>query len=479
MTNSNVDFQLAPPGIHQRNAAERAIRTFKNHSIAGLCSVDQHFPLHFWDRLLPQAILTLNLLRGSRINPKLSAWAQLNGAFDYNCTPIAPPGTRVLIHEKPDKRESWSPHALDGWYVGPALDSDRCYNVWMWDTRRERIADTLSWFPTKITLPLATSNNLILAGIADILQALRRPTPPNSLLLLTPQHHVALCQLTTILTGLASKPQPPPTPTAAAPLRVGNAGAPLRVPLTPTLPIIALPAARPAPQQQPTAPTLIPTDDAPSPLTQPTPKPTTIYHNSTGTKGRRHRRQACKQASANATPVVTKLAPAFSACTAKAAIAVAKGLSPSHHYALHGNASNPNTSQIFEYLELSKCSEGHIWHESNAEEIGRLAQGYKDIVGTNTIFFIRRRDIPKGRKSNYLHIVAAYHPKKDNPHHIRWTAGVCDCVDYPGDTSTKTADLTTVKCNVNSVVSTKDARYMTGNLKDFYLGTPIDHYEYM
>jgi hypothetical protein len=64
---------LPPPGIHRRNAAERAIRTFKNHFIAGLCGVDQYFPLHLWDRLLPQAILTLNLLRGSRINPKLSA----------------------------------------------------------------------------------------------------------------------------------------------------------------------------------------------------------------------------------------------------------------------------------------------------------------------------------------------------------------------------------------------------------------------
>ncbi len=36
---------------------------------------------------------------------------------------MAPPGVRVLIHEKPQNRETWSPHALDGWYVGPALES--------------------------------------------------------------------------------------------------------------------------------------------------------------------------------------------------------------------------------------------------------------------------------------------------------------------------------------------------------------------
>jgi hypothetical protein len=98
----------------------------------------------------------------------------------------------------------------------------------MWDTRRERIADRLSWFPTKITLHLATSDYLILAGIAEIIQALCRPTQPNSLLPHTPQHLGALEQLTTILSRLASKPQTPSTPTAAAPLRVGNTGAPLR-----------------------------------------------------------------------------------------------------------------------------------------------------------------------------------------------------------------------------------------------------------
>ena len=84
MTAEDVEFQLVPPHVHRRNAAERSIRTFKNHFIAGLCSADKDFPIHLWDRLVPQAELTLNLLRGSRINPKLSAWAQIHGIFDFN-----------------------------------------------------------------------------------------------------------------------------------------------------------------------------------------------------------------------------------------------------------------------------------------------------------------------------------------------------------------------------------------------------------
>ena len=77
---------MVPPNNHRANASERAIRTAKNHIIAGLATCPQDFPLTIWDRLLKQAELTLNLMRGSRINPKLSAWAQINGPYDFNRT---------------------------------------------------------------------------------------------------------------------------------------------------------------------------------------------------------------------------------------------------------------------------------------------------------------------------------------------------------------------------------------------------------
>ena len=58
----DIDIQLVPPHIHQFNAVEHAICTFKNHLITGLSSTDLDFPLHLWDHLLPQATITLNLL---------------------------------------------------------------------------------------------------------------------------------------------------------------------------------------------------------------------------------------------------------------------------------------------------------------------------------------------------------------------------------------------------------------------------------
>eukprot|EP00957_Ditylum_brightwellii_P069106 5245830-Ditylum_brightwellii.AAC.1 len=103
-------YQLVEPHNHQVNAAKRAIQTFKNHFIAGLCSTDPDFPLYLWDTLIPQAYLTLNLLQRSRTNPKLSAHAQLNGNHDFNVFPLAPPGARAVVYDNPNERSSWAPH---------------------------------------------------------------------------------------------------------------------------------------------------------------------------------------------------------------------------------------------------------------------------------------------------------------------------------------------------------------------------------
>jgi hypothetical protein len=83
-TTNEVEYKLVPPHCHRRNAAERDIHTFKEYFVAGLASVDPDFPLHLWDRLLPQAAMTLNLLRKSRHNPHLSAAAHYHGMVDYN-----------------------------------------------------------------------------------------------------------------------------------------------------------------------------------------------------------------------------------------------------------------------------------------------------------------------------------------------------------------------------------------------------------
>jgi len=70
LTKNDQTFQLTPPHMHRINAAERAILTYKNHLLAGLATCDENFPINEWDRLIPAANITINLLRNSRINTK-------------------------------------------------------------------------------------------------------------------------------------------------------------------------------------------------------------------------------------------------------------------------------------------------------------------------------------------------------------------------------------------------------------------------
>jgi hypothetical protein len=181
MDSENIQYQLVPPGVHRANSAERAIRTFKNQFIAGLATTDPDFPMHLWDKLVPQAIITLNLLRTSRINPQLSAYTQVFGQYNFAAHPLAPPGTHILIHEKPDQRASWAPHAVDAWYIGPSLQHYRYHRTWVWASRHERVSDTVTWLPKPAPIPSPTIEELILATSETLLELLQNRPPPHGL----------------------------------------------------------------------------------------------------------------------------------------------------------------------------------------------------------------------------------------------------------------------------------------------------------
>jgi hypothetical protein len=111
-----LTYQLVPPHLHRRNAAERAICTYKIHLLlACLATCDPNFPVLEWDQILFQVELTLNLLCSSRVNPKLSMYAYLNGNFDFKKKTLAPLGTKVVVHLKPDQHASWAYHGKEGW----------------------------------------------------------------------------------------------------------------------------------------------------------------------------------------------------------------------------------------------------------------------------------------------------------------------------------------------------------------------------
>ena len=118
---------LAPPGILtviQKSPNTR--ETYASHGlkgwyvggaphlIAGLVFINPNFPLHLWCRLIPQCEQTLNMMRPTHINPKISADTYLQGTHDFNKVPLAPPGILTVIHESPNTRETYALHSLKG-----------------------------------------------------------------------------------------------------------------------------------------------------------------------------------------------------------------------------------------------------------------------------------------------------------------------------------------------------------------------------
>ena len=157
MDKNKIKWQLVPPGNYRRNPAERHIRTFKNHFISILAGTDPEFPLHLWDKLIPQACIKINLLCNSHRNPQLSDEAHLNGNLDYNTTPLALPGTKVVSFEPPDKRTSWATHGILGWYVGPSLHNYRCRKIYVTKTAVPRVCDTVKLFPKYFKMTFLSS----------------------------------------------------------------------------------------------------------------------------------------------------------------------------------------------------------------------------------------------------------------------------------------------------------------------------------
>ena len=110
----------------------------------------------------------------------------------------------------------------------------------------------------------------------------------------------------------------------------------------------------------------------------------------------------------------------------------------------------------------------------------RLAQGIEPHMktGSNTMHFINHWEKPADRNATYLRVVAEIKEHKKERCRIRFTVGG-DRLDYPGRTATPTGGLTAAKCLFNSVVSTPGSKFMSLDIKDYYLGTPMNRYEYM
>ena len=477
MTSESVDYQLVPAHIHRRNAAERCIRTWKNHFIAGLASTDDNFPMHLWCRLLRDVDDTLNMLRPSRLNPTLSAFTQLHGAFDFNRTPMAPPGCKVLIHEKPNQRTTFGAHGVEGWNLGRHPDGYRCYRVYVTSTRSERNPNRVEFFPQHTKVPFMSTADAATKAATDLIDILKHPTPPTTYPHLGDEKMKALNDLADIFNT-----------TIETPTRLPR--------VQPTIALPPLPIPVPAPTILPASPRVI----APTTITPPTSpkshrasaprvqKPTPV------TPEKIHRYPTRNQS--NIALAIDKL---VESTNHRAHLAAEHS---AHHVATINNNTDlfenaeintvptnwanaivdDESGEVLEYRHLIKREKYRKQSEhSFANEIGRLAQGVGGREkGTDTIFFIPHSQVPSDRKKDvtYGRICVNWRPQKAEPLRTRLTVGG-NLIKFPGDVGTPTAEMTTTKVLINSTISTKNAKFLTVDLKNFYLNTPMARFEYM
>jgi hypothetical protein len=401
-TEHDIVYQLVPPHCHRRNAAERAIRTFKEHFVAGLSSVDPTFPLNLRDRLLPQAEITLNLLRTSRLHPQLSAAAHFHGLVDYNKTYFAPPGCKIIAHEKPGKRRTWSPHGQHGYSLGPAMHHYRCQNVYISTTASERIVDNLEFFLHNYQMPQLSSTDRLLMAAKDMTDALQNPHPEVPFASVGDDTILALAELAAIFKLKLHQtpsltPQAVPPPVFQRPCLAESSEKIMNYPM-PT-------------SRQTRSQTTIHTQDIPNvPLPPRVVTPRTL-HLSPPRVPTRSQRLSPRNLSQDDFCVMD---------TANMAIALGD-----NHWSRQHQASaviHPVTGKEMEYAALMKDPRLQpLWTQGFGNECGRLFQGIRDIPGTDTCFFIKLKNIPKDRNITYGKIVCDYKPHKKEKERVRLT----------------------------------------------------------
>lgn len=165
--------------MHRQNPAKRAIGTWKEHFMSVAATWDPQFPVYEWCKLLEGVDLQLNLLRGSRLHPQISAECHLNGEFNYHTTPLAPLGTKTTVFVPTHNRKTWEFHCLEGFYLGPARHHYRCHRNYIPETKGERISDTVWFYPRYCKMPYPSSIDKALGAAKDLITALRNPLPSS------------------------------------------------------------------------------------------------------------------------------------------------------------------------------------------------------------------------------------------------------------------------------------------------------------
>ena len=485
---NNMTYELVPPSNHRRNIAERAIQTFKSHFISILNGVSDKFPMTLWCQLVPQAELTLNLLRQSHITPAISAFAHVHGHHDYMRQPFAPMGSEIEVHVKPGDRRTWDMRCDSGFSLGTSMEHYRCYKVHVTKTKSTRVSDQVDFLHKYITKPDMSPESYVVAAAKELTTALKGnimsgTTTADELTKLSElfsnvaqaRHEAAERRQQQDVHQRTIRLYPDNSTETAAPRVV------LQIPPIESTPTLEIPVPRVNAVQVPRVNVAQNTRSQQRNSTTPNYISQDEDDDEQHTKMHEQRYPRRIHQTVNQVLMANDLSYDVAMMVNETSTKTTKPNSGTSWLGEMANSVLGKDGAILEYRHLiADPATRAVWQRAFGNEIGRLAQGMPGRVeGTNTIFFIRRTDIPADRKGDvtYIGYVASYRPEKEDPNRLRMVVGG-DRVNYPGDVGTPTAELLTIKLLVNSVISTKNAKMLTLDLKDFYLNTPMERFEY-
>ena len=392
-----------------------------------------------------QGELSLNLLRNSRANPRLSAWSYLFGNWDFNANPLAPPGTKVVFHNKPEVRSTWDMRGLVGFYIAPAPHHYRCVKLFKEDTRKEIITDTIKFVPHKIPIPSVSADDAVMKACDDIKEILLHHNN-QPILSINPSTQDALHEVASNLHQKIKlkKIKTPSTPMTTSQQEKTNASVP-RV------------------HQKPVAPHT----SASLPRVK---LPTTSNQRNTIGRARLPAYQH--------TPFIATRNMHLQLLTLLSDDPIKRPrILPRHKLAHIFDIDTGRKESIDSLLQKNHLR----WSRSLSNEWGQLAQGNKyGVKATDKIDFISKNDVPQNAKVTYASFVCDHRPLKPEPYRVRIVVGG-DKLTYAYDSRAPAASLLETKLILNSTISDcdKGARFFTADVKDFFLATPMKDAEYM
>ena len=393
----------------------------------------------------------------------------------------------------PKTRRTWASHAKTGYYLGAAWKHYRCHAVWVKDTRSTRIGQTVFFKHKYITQPEITTADALTIASDNLCNALRNaPSESNAMqTAVNALTKIFKCQaqsstsetdLARARRKVAQDQRVHAEETAKQAQRVqteSQAQHPQRVETD---------AAEPAPdsstlQESDLDPDAMNDDEICMPGLQVT------YPSNSEDAGQAHPAVVSQDdwgpsqntRSARRRQRLLTAVEMSSSCP-NARQAAARKYPLQFMVDMAAAVLDDETGELLEYRHLiQRPKYKKDWGHSFGNEIGRLAQGMPGRnTGTNTIYFIHRHDVPQDRWKDVTsgRIVCNVRPQKEEVFRTRLTVDGSR-INIDMDCGTPTASLLTVKLLLNSVISTDGAKFMSIDIKDFYLNTPMDRPEFL